>query len=281
MDCEHEERMRRLWLIVLLVWSMVPDVGLAQSWSDVPDPAPGPPRAVGTYTAGCVQGAISLPPDGLGFQTMRRYRRRFFGHPTLIRYLQELAQATAKQGVGVLSIGDLGQARGGPTSSGHASHQHGLDVDIWFWLLPNGHMLPMAEREVVSAPSLVTWDGRALDPNQWSPRHARLLQLAAGFEAVERIFVNAVIKKALCDQFPGASWLQKLRPWWGHADHFHVRLRCPPGDMECQVQEPTPSGDGCGAELAWWFTEEARKPPPRVGTGKVLLPEACDAILRK
>jgi penicillin-insensitive murein endopeptidase len=273
--------MKRVWLLVLVMWSTMPYEGFTQSWSDVPDPTPGTPRAVGTYTAGCVQGALPLPPEGPGFQTMRRYRRRFFGHPTLIRYLQELAQATTQHGLGTLSIGDLGQARGGPTPSGHASHQHGLDVDIWFWLLPNGRTLPSAQREVVSAPSLVTADGRALEPRQWSPRHAQVLQLAAGFEAVERIFVNAVIKQALCEQFPGAAWLRKLRPWWGHADHFHVRLRCPRGDVECQGQEPTPPGDGCGAELAWWLTDEARKPPPRVGTGKVLLPEACDAILRK
>src|SRR5262249_51802528 len=79
---------------------------------------------------------------------------------------------------------------------------------------------------------------------------------------------------------PGASWLRKLRPWWGHDDHFHVRLRCPTGDAECQVQEPIPPGDGCGADLAWWFTEEARKPQPRTSV-KTPLPVACDAILRK
>jgi len=89
-----------------------------------------------------------------------------------------------------------------------------------------------------------------------------------------------VIKQALCQQSPGAPWLRKLRPWWGHDDHFHVRLRCPPGDTECQVQEPIPSGDGCGADLAWWFTEEARKPPPRTGV-KAPLPLACEGILRK
>jgi penicillin-insensitive murein endopeptidase len=211
---------------------------------------------------------------------MRRYRRRFFGHPALIHYLQDLAQAATQQRLGILSIGDLGQARGGPAPNGHASHQTGLDVDIWFWLLPNGHPLPAAERETVRAPSMVMSTGRAVDPGQWSPQQARLLQLAAGFETVERIFVNPAIKQALCRQSPGASWLHKLRPWWGHDDHFHVRLRCPTGDAECHVQEPIPPGDGCGADLAWWFTEEARKPQPRTGV-KPPLPMACEAILRQ
>jgi penicillin-insensitive murein DD-endopeptidase len=272
--------MKRFWLIVLLVWCMVPSVSLAQDWSDVVDPAPGPPRSVGTYTAGCVQGAIALPPEGPGFQTMRRYRRRFFGHPTLIRYLQDLANAATKQHLGMLSIGDMGQARGGPTPSGHASHQTGLDVDIRFALLPHGQPLLAAERETISAPSMLISHSRSLDISQWSPQQAQLLQLAAGFEVVERIFVNPVIKRTLCQQSPGAPWLRKLRPWWGHDDHFHVRLRCPIGDAECQVQEPAPPGDGCGADLAWWFTEEARKPQPRTGV-KVPLPVACDEILRK
>src|SRR5437879_11935782 len=129
--------MKRLWLIVLLLWSMVPYVSLAQSWHDVADPALGLPRAIGTYTAGCVQGAVALPPEGPGFQTMRRYRRRFFGHPTLIRYLQELAEATTKQRLGILSIGDLGQPRGGPAPSGQACHPTGLDVDIGLELQPD------------------------------------------------------------------------------------------------------------------------------------------------
>src|SRR2546426_5071217 len=195
MDRYHEDGMKRLGLIVWVVWSMSPYASRAQSWPDVADPAPGPPRAIGAYTAGCVQGAVALPPAGPGFQTMRRYRRRFFGHPTLIRYLQELAEAVARQRLGILSIGDLGQARGGPTPSGHASHQNGLDVDIRFGLLPNGPPLLAAERETISAVSMVMATGRTLDTTQWSPQHAQILRLAAGFEAVGRIFVNPVIKQ--------------------------------------------------------------------------------------
>src|SRR5215468_2191815 len=216
--------MKRLWLIVLVVWSIVPSESLAQNWSDLVAPAPGLPRAVGAYTAGCVQGAVALPSEGPGFQTMRRYRRRFFGHPTLIRYLQDLTTAATQQRLGILSIGDLGQARGGPAPSGHASHQTGLDVDIWFWLLPNGHPLPAAERETVSALSMVMSDGRTLNSSQWSPPQAQLLRVAAGFEAVERIFVNPAIKQALCRQSPGAPWLRTISPRRGHANNIPVNL---------------------------------------------------------
>jgi penicillin-insensitive murein DD-endopeptidase len=251
------------------------------TWGEVLEPAPGTPHAIGSYTAGCVQGAIPLPLGGRGYQVMRPQRRRFFGHPLLVRYLQELGAAADQKGLGVLLIGDLGQPRGGPMPFGHRSHQIGLDVDIWFWLPGDGMVLSIAERESIGAPSMLTADGRALDGQQWLPRQAEVLRLAVGFDVVARIFVNPVIKKALCEQFPAVSWLQKLRPWWGHDDHFHVRLRCPVGQTTCQDQDPLPAGSGCGAELAWWFSEEARQPQPPVDSAKVPLPATCDAILRQ
>jgi penicillin-insensitive murein endopeptidase len=273
--------MKRFCLLVLVVWTIAPAVSLARTWSEILAPVAGAPRAVGSYAAGCVQGAVPLPPEGPGFQTMRRSRHRFFGHPVLIHYLQGLGAAVTRQGLGVLSIGDLGQPRGGPMPNGHRSHQNGLDADVWFWLPPDRVVLRVAERETVEAPAMLTPDGNGLDGRQWSHRQADVLRLAAGFDAVARIFVNPVIKKALCEQFPGAPWLHKLRPWWGHADHFHVRLRCPAGETTCQDQEPLPAGDGCGSDLAWWFSEEARQPPPRVDIPKVPLPHACEAILRR
>jgi penicillin-insensitive murein endopeptidase len=273
-------RLLGLWLAIGL-WLLAASAGAAVTWSDVVTPAPGEPRAIGAYTAGCVQGAVALPPEGPGFQTMRLHRRRFFGHPLLARYVQALGAAAAERGLGVLAIGDMGQARGGPMPSGHRSHQTGLDVDIWFWLPPDGQALPAAARDTVAAPSMLTPDGLALDEAHWSPRHAEVLRLAADFDVVARIFVHPRIKQALCAQFPGAPWLRKIRPWWGHDDHFHVRLRCPSGETTCQDQDAPPAGDGCGDELAWWFTDEARQPPPRVDVTKVPLPAACEALLRK
>jgi penicillin-insensitive murein DD-endopeptidase len=273
--------MKGLHLLLALACGLTPSVALPLTWGDVLEPAPGTPQAIGSYTAGCVQGAIPLPPEGRGYQVMRPQRRRFFGHPQLIRYVQELGAAANHAGLGMLLIGDLGQPRGGPMPFGHRSHQNGLDADIWFWLPGDGMILSVAERDTIGAPSMLGAAGGIIDAQQWSQRQAEVLRLAVGFEVVARIFVNPVIKKVLCEQFPGASWLRKLRPWWGHDDHFHVRLRCPAGQTACQDQDPLPAGDGCGAELAWWFSEEARQPPPPVDVPKVPLPAACEAILRK
>jgi penicillin-insensitive murein endopeptidase len=270
-----------LSLLVALAWMLATSVAWPMTWGDVRVPAPGTPHAIGSYAAGCVQGAIPLPAEGRGYQVMRPQRRRYFGHPLLIRYVQEMAATAEQQGLGRLLIGDLGQPRGGPMPFGHRSHQNGLDADIWFWLPGDGVMLSLTEREVVGAPSMLSAAGRVLDTQQWSQRQTEVLRLAVGFDVVARIFVNPVIKMALCEQFPGASWLQKLRPWWGHDDHFHVRLRCPAGQPGCQDQDPLPARDGCGAELAWWFSEDARQPRPPIDSAKIPLPAACETILRK
>ncbi len=272
-----------LLLILSVLWSTPVVARPATPWSRVVQPATGDPRVVGSYTSGCLQGAQALPAVGQGFQSMRRSHRRYFGHPVLIHYLQALGQRVDAEGLGVLSIGDLGQARGGPIPSSHRSHQVGLDADVWFWLPEPAQTLPAAQRETVSALSMLTADRQALHPKFWTSRQARLLQLAASSEAVERIFVHARIKQGLCKMSAGAPWLRKIRPWWGHHYHFHVRLRCPSGNAACVSQDPPPAGDGCGTSLAWWFSEEAQRPRPPSGKKEVKrrLPAACQAILKQ
>jgi penicillin-insensitive murein endopeptidase len=268
--------------LLLLVMHVMGLTGHAQEWDTVRTPAPGPARLMGSFVAGCMQGAVALPTEGDGFVTLRRSRHRFFGHPTLIHYVQELGRLSATLGLGVLHIGDMAQPRGGPMPYGHRSHQIGLDVDIWFWGAPPTTPVSPAERETFEPPSLLNASGRALDARRWTPQRARLLQVAAEFPEVMRVIVNPVIKQALCETNPGASWLRKIRPWWGHDAHFHVRLRCPADQPDCLDQEAPPPGDGCDETLAWWFSEEARQPSrPSGARAAVSLPMACDAILRK
>jgi penicillin-insensitive murein DD-endopeptidase len=247
-------------------------------------PAPGPAHVIGSYTKGCVAGAQQLPADGPNWQVMRTSRNRAWGAPVLISFLERLA-ADLPEAAGWpgLLVGDLAQPRGGPMLTGHASHQLGIEADIWLTPMPDRRLSP-AERDEIPATNVVRPDGLDVDPSAWTPAHRKLLETVAHSPGVARIFVNAAIKKALCREAgPDRSWLRLIRPWWGHNYHFHLRLSCPAGQPQCENQEPPPPGDGCG-ELGWWFTEEALHPkpgPPKPPLPISAMPAACAALVQQ
>jgi penicillin-insensitive murein endopeptidase len=249
-------------------------------WSQVRTPAPGPARSIGQPGAGCVQGARALPLKGAGWLVVHPERHRNFGHPALIAYLRKLAADLRREKLAPLYIGDLGQPRGGPTPTSHRSHQSGLDVDLWF-AGPDRPFEP-GKKRTPPAPAMVDLRSKKLLP-AWTPAVARRLELAAASPDVDRIFVHPQIKRMLCqDKTRRGAWLRLLRPWWGHQDHFHVRLRCPPDSPDCVEPQPLPEGDGCDAKLDWWLSDDAartaakRKPP---GEGAPAMPDACEALL--
>ena len=241
-------------------------------------------RAIGFYSKGCVAGATALPVDGQTWQVMRLSRNRNWGHPALVSFLERLtARVPRINGWPGLLVGDMSQPRGGPMLTGHASHQLGLDADIWLTPMPD-RRLSRAEREELSATNLVRPDKLDVDPARYSPAHLALLKAVAREEEVERIFVNPAIKRALCrDAGRDRDWLGKVRPMWGHNYHFHIRLACPDGSGSCRSQDP-PSGDeGCGAELDRWFTPQMLNPKPggkpRPPMTMAALPPECRQVL--
>lgn len=257
-----------------------------QLFAKVATPAPLQPRSVGFYSRGCLAGAARLPIDGPAWQVMRLSRNRYWGMPELVAYLERLAKdARASDGWNGLLVGDMSQPRGGPMISGHASHQVGLDVDIWFDPMPD-RTLSAGERERKSATSyIVKGTHTKLDKSKWTEAHSRLVKRAASYPEVQRIFVNAGIKKELCDRAGNdRAWLRKIRPWYLHDDHLHVRLSCPPGMPSCKPQDATPTGDGCGENLAWWLSDAPYKPAkgpvrPKAELTMKDLPAACGEVL--
>ena len=253
-------------------------------WGQVTTPSSGHEGPIGSYSAGCLDGASALPLQGPGYEVMRLSRHRYFGDPLLIDFIESLGEAAVQQKLGVLLIGDMSQPRGGPMPTGHLSHQIGLDVDIWYWLdsAAQERLLTPEERENLSAPAMVDLKSDQLNRKLWQPEDVKILKFAAEMPDVERIFVNPVIKRELC-QTVGSdrAWLHKIRPWWEHQDHFHVRLRCPGDDPVCHHQSPIPPGDGCDAQLDWWFTPEGRQEPVSKGPRVIpKLPDACSGVLK-
>ena len=240
------------------------------------------PASIGFYSKGCLAGAQALPINGPNWQLMRLSRNRMWGNPALIAFLERFAPKAAEvSGWPGILVGDMSQVRGGPMLTGHASHQIGLDADIWLKPMPVAE-LTRSERENVSSITVVRADRLDVDPTLWTEGHLAVIRAAAMDPDVQRIFVNAAIKRAMCRTSKGEWWMRKVRPMYGHDYHFHVRLFCPAGSDNCTDQDPTPEGDGCDASLDWWFTDEALHPKP--GPSKTPLrmadlPQQCAAVL--
>jgi penicillin-insensitive murein DD-endopeptidase len=220
------------------------------------------PKVYGYYAKGCLAGAQQLPETGPTWQAMRLSRNRNWGHPTLISFIERLSQKANGYGWAGLYIGDMAQPRGGPMTSSHASHQTGLDVDIWM-LPPKRLDLTRSNREKISSIAVRSADQKSITEN-WTATHMAILKAASEDKSVDRIFVAAAVKIEMCKRAgKDRKWLKKIRPLFGHHTHFHVRLKCPKGSPKCIKQTPVSKiskGDGCDKTLTWWVTDYLAKP---------------------
>src|SRR3954463_6566545 len=137
------------------------------------------PRTIGFYSKGCLAGGVELPITGPTWQVMRLSRNRNWGHPSLVAFLEKLSQKGQKVGWNGLLVGDMSQPRGGPMmGGGHASHQVGLDADIWLSPMPDRELTRL-EREEMSATMVVAADRKDVDPKLWTPAHGAIIKAAA------------------------------------------------------------------------------------------------------
>jgi len=254
----------------------------------VPDGSGEGPAVFGEYAKGCIGGARQLAETGPTWQAMRLSRNRHWGHPETLDFVKTLSRfAAAQPGWSGLYVGDISQPRGGPMLSGHRSHQTGMDVDIWM-RPPQRLDLSRAERESLSSISLRRARGAYTNAN-WSRQHFEILRAAARDPRSARIFVFPGAKVAMCDMETGdRRWLRKIRPWFGHHYHFHVRLKCPAGAPGCVAQDAPPPGDGCAAARQWVQNildppppdPDAPPPKPRRALRMSDLPGQCVSVLQ-
>ncbi|HCL64943.1 MAG TPA: penicillin-insensitive murein endopeptidase [Rhizobium sp.] len=261
-----------------------------QLFGSVRLPALAAPVPYGFYSKGCIAGAVAIPVDGPNWQAMRLSRNRRWGHPQMISLIERLSKDAPSIGWPGILIGDVSQPRGGPMLNGHASHQIGLDADIWLTPMPDRRLSAQEREDLPFTSMLQEKKFLTINPKTWTQAHARLIMLAASYPQVERIFVNPAIKKKLCDTWKGdRSALGKVRPVYGHDAHFHIRIKCPQGAAGCKPQTAVPAGDGCDKSLAWWFTDEpwakpkkdpnAKPPKPPRPMQLSDMPKACAAVL--
>lgn len=243
----------------------------------------------GSYAKGCLAGGVQLAETGPTWQAMRIGRNRNWGHPNTIDFINRLSRFAATQpGWDGLYIGDISQPRGGPMLTGHRSHQLGLDIDVW--MLPARDLtLSIGTRENLSSISTRRANGAFVNEN-WTPQHHEILKAAASDPAVARIFIFPGAKVQMCKDAHGdRAWLRKIRPWWGHHYHFHVRLDCPDNAGACVNQAPPPPGDGCDQAQEWVDNilnppppdPNAKPAPPRRELVMADLPQQCAQVLSR
>ena len=260
-----------------------PDTPAKELFGRRPRPNGMEPRSIGFYAKGCLAGGDALPIDGATWQVMRLSRNRNWGNPALVAFLERLsAKVPHINGWPGLLVGDMSQPRGGPMITGHASHQLGLDADVWLTPMPD-RTLSRAAREEMSATNIVRADGLDVDPKTYTLAHLKLVKATSEQPEVARIFVNPAIKRALCrDAGRDRDWLSKVRPMWGHNYHYHIRLSCRATGQPCIDQDPPPDSDGCGPELEHWFTPAMLHPRPgKPGKPMTMaqLPAECRQVL--
>jgi penicillin-insensitive murein endopeptidase len=278
---------RTLLLMLALALPAQAETAAKHLFGAIAGPTGGKSLALGGYAKGCMNGAVALPETGPTWQAMRLSRNRNWGTPELVAFVQRLSAAAARQpGWAGLYVGDMSQPRGGPMKTGHASHQIGLDADIW--LLPPQRLdLSRQKREDISSIDLQRAGGAYVNGN-WTRAHHEIIKAAAKDKAVARIFIFPGAKVQMCaDEKGDRAWLRKVRPWWGHNTHFHVRLACPRGMKGCVDQDPPPQGDGC-ADAQQWVDNILDPPPPDPNAPDVPpqrdhvladLPKACTDIV--
>jgi murein endopeptidase len=170
-------------------------------------------RALGSPAAGHLIRGVRLPAGGPTFFTWdpllhRRPDRpwRRWGTDALVRLVLRVAARYAEEHPHAprLGIGDLSRRQGGPFGPRHASHQNGLDVDVYYPRLDRRERAPRSAAAIDRRLSQALVD----------------LFVRAG---VERIFVgpNTRLRGP-----PGV-----VQVLGGHDNHLHVRIYNPARGM--------------------------------------------------
>lgn len=195
----------------------------------------GPSRSIGPTTDGQLVNGCRIPPQGQGYIAVSP---NAYGTDNTVALL-EMASAQVfrqYQGAPAVVIGAI-SADGGGFLKPHKSHQSGRDVDIAYLRTSKGQPKRFEFTDASNLDAERTW---------------AFLEALLSTGEVGWIFmdyeIQALLYEALLDngwteqsltpifQYPAGANVSRgvIRHATGHADHFHVRFRCPEGDKpEC------------------------------------------------
>jgi penicillin-insensitive murein endopeptidase len=214
-------------------------------------------QAVGVYTKGILEKPDTLPLIGDGFKKIFQFRNRAHGTLDLISIVMAASKEIHRDFPAVerVQIGDMTDKDGGQ-QGGHFSHQNGLDADIVFFRKDRREMDPGVQgRTTTGFDEQFVVKGKLTQNFDIDANWKFIYHLFAS-RSIDRIFVDRNIKKAFCDYASAKGmrqeWkeiLRKLRHENNHADHMHIRLKCPDNSTKCRTLGEIPPGDGCGTAL--------------------------------
>lgn len=231
---------------------------------------------VGNYSSGCLVNGIQVNGDSPFYQLYHPQNQRHYADISMISFLERYSRKVRQAGIDSVLVGDISSRYGGPFNKGHASHQIGLDVDIEF----NHRRLPQSRLTTKGNAQVLVNPGAQTVNSNFNRKYYDMLMIAARDPEVERIFVSPAIKVAVCDMTKDEReqpFLRKIRPWYGHTEHFHIRLRCPDHAHSCVRQDPPEPKFSIAQEreeAMSWFD------PPQVRAQNVALAAALDSQRR-
>lgn len=198
----------------------------------------------GTPQRGRLRNAAELPLRGHGFhwETRRRNADGHYGTEELVHALVNAAGVVADAHPGSdLLIEDLSRPEGGRIR-GHRSHRSGRDADVAYYAqrAEGGPLNP--SRSLWFTRSLRVRAGRATFD---AARNVLLLETLLSDRSIDvsHLFMAPHLQRAVLAAASSehrARFEQVMRTPRGrgmdpHADHFHVRIRCPRGDRPACV----------------------------------------------
>ncbi len=239
-------------------------------------PFPGPARSIGGYADGCLGGALRAADHGPRLAGDAAIAQSQLGQSEAHRLPRTIRPQRARRSAGTACWSATCRSRAAARCiTGHASHQIGLDADIWFTPMPD-HVLSREEREFNGAVNMVrSRSSRRRSQGMDATRSTQLVRAAAQDPVVTRIFVNAAIKKAMCSEAGIGSRMAVRRCGRGGAtpNTFMSASRCPADSPECKPQPPPDAGDGCGHELDYWFKDSMLHPTPPLDSAEAEAPD--------
>ena len=148
--------------------------------------------------------------------------------------------------------------------TGHASHQVGLDADIWLTPMPDARADARRSARRCRRPMWCAPTGTTSIRRSGRPAHVAIIKAAA--RETRRSSASSSMRRSrrrsAATPAATAPGSQGAARCGGTTITSTSAWAVRAASRDCEPQAPVPPGDGCGKELDWWFRDAIIKQPP-------------------